>query len=151
MPALAQYQTPTVDGTVSGGEYAHGSGNWSLTWDATYLYIAKTNLTSTNNGVVVYLDIDPQSTPTAGSNSNGNTVGTTDFSVTPTRLAFRADARILGIPSNPEIKSRDGSGSWGSSDSSPSNIIEATNGSTREVRVAWSALPGLSGVPSSFR
>ncbi|HKR65406.1 MAG TPA: hypothetical protein VJZ00_16860, partial [Thermoanaerobaculia bacterium] len=152
IPLAAQYQTPEIDGIVNDGEYAHSSGNWSMTWDATYLYIAKSNLAdSLNNALIVYVDIDPQSTPTAGTNSNGNTTGVTDYSNTPDFLAFRADARILGTLNDPAIGLKNGSGSWGADDTNGSYISQATLGTTRELRIRWEALSGSLTIPSSFR
>jgi adhesin/invasin len=149
--AFAQYQTPTVDGTVSGGEYAHSGSNYSMTWDATYLYVAKTSLDVDSQELVLYLDVDPLSTPTAGSSSNGNLTGVTDLTIAPA-LPFRADVRaMIDLTGSllPEFKSRDGSGGWGTA--SESNIDAVHSGSTVEMRLRWDALPGLTGIPSSFR
>ncbi|MFL6244796.1 MAG: beta strand repeat-containing protein [Thermoanaerobaculia bacterium] len=149
--AFAQYQTPAVDGTVGGGEYAHSGSDYSMTWDATYLYVAKTNLDVDSQEFVLYLDVDPLSTPTAGSANNGNLAGVTDLTITPA-LPFRADVRAaIDLTGSvlPQFKSRDGSGGWGTA--SESNIDAVHSGSTVEMRIRWDALPGLTGIPSSFR
>lgn len=152
VPVFAQYQTPTVDGTVGGGEYANSSGDYSMTWDATYLYVAKENLDVDGVGVVVYLDVDPLSTPTGGDATNGSITGATDSTVTPT-LPFRADARAFADPNGSahDIRSRDGVGGWGAANGSGTDITVVRDGTTLEMSIRWAALPGLSGVPSSFR
>jgi len=150
LPAAAQYQTPTVDGTVGAGEYANHSGDWSMTWDATYLYIAKTNFISPDHTLLVYLDTDPLSTPTAGTHSNGNLTSPGDHEINPA-LPFRADARAyIARNLTTSLRTRDGSGSWTAANTDSNDVSSAVNGSTGEMRIRWGAIPGLSGVPSSF-
>ena len=150
-PLYAQYQTPTVDGVISVGEYAHSSGNYYLTWDATYLYIAVMNI-ATSDVALLYLDVDPLSTPGGGTNANGNLVAANDgaafTSLTP-NLPFRADARVFISSFGANLRSRDGSGGW---TSAVINMADASSSgfTTLETRIRWGALPGLSGVPSSF-
>lgn len=149
-PAVAQFQTPTVDGVVSGGEYAYSSGNWSMTWNETNLYIAHT----TNEQFVVYLDVDPQLSAGGGTSANGNLTGVADGvagsagTITPT-LPFRADSRILISSGGDSLKNRDGSGGW--SDVAGSPIVSASSGSGREISIPWTALPGLTARASIFR
>ncbi len=75
-PAWAQWNTPTIDGTINTGEYGtnnslQNAGNtgqtWYMTWDATNLYIGivKANL---SEGAVIYITDNPQT-------NNGSTVG----------------------------------------------------------------------------
>lgn len=155
LPALAQYQTPVIDGTVSAGEYAQTSGDWSMTWDATYLYVAKTNVT-TGNGLALYFDLDPRPTPAAGTNANGNLTGHTDPwspSVTPfaPNLPFRADARSLTGASTADLRTRDGSGAWTNITTNSNDVMTVVAGTTQEVRLRWAAMLGsLSGPPASF-
>jgi hypothetical protein len=149
-PLAAQYQTPVVDGVVNPGEYAHSSGNWSLTWDATYLYIAKSALADPSHAVALYVDVDPRPTPTAGTAAQGNIEGPAEYGVTPD-LPFRADARILGVTGAPTLRTADGLGDWSADNANNGDILEETAGNTREIRVRWSAIGGLPGVPPSFR
>jgi hypothetical protein len=149
--ASAQYQTPTLDGTVSPGEYASSSGTWSVTWDATYLYVANT---AVDGALIVYLDIDPRSTPNAGSNANGNLTSNSDAAPEGLPLSFglpfRADARAY-VASGNSLRTRDGSGGWTNETTSSADIDSATSGGTKEIRIHWAAMPGLSGAPSAFR
>src|ERR1051326_4950413 len=154
LPLFAQYQTPTLDGSVSGGEYANSSGNWSMTWDATYLYVANSAVDASNDTMIVYLDVDPLSTPGGGTSSNGNLTGQAYASSTPS-LPFRADARAMVIcgvcdTGATSLSSRDGSGGWGADNTSSSDITVARSGTVVEMRIRWASLPGLSGVPPSF-
>src|SRR3954470_22037675 len=82
-PLAAQFQTPNLDGVVSGGEYAHTSGNWSMTWNDTYIYIANNGHSPSTTSYVIYLDVDPSAVPGAGIGSNGSRIGYTDFGMTP--------------------------------------------------------------------
>src|SRR5947207_11456167 len=151
LPAFAQYQTPTVDGTVSPGEYAHSSGKWSMTWDATYLYVGVSPISGLKKSTMVYLDTDPLSIPSGGTNSSGNLTGITEYSTTPS-LPFRADVRAIRRSDRSfGLQTRDGSGSWSAEDTDANDITGAYNGvSGIEMRIRWGAIPGLSGVPSSF-
>lgn len=155
LPALAQYQTPVLDGAVGASEYAQSSGDWSMTWDATFLYVAKTNVTS-GNGLAIYIDVDPRSTPAAGTDANGNLSGRNDMwnaamaGLAP-NLPFRADARSLTGGSGAEVRSRDGAGAWASASSTPTDVMTVVLGTTQEVRIRWGAmLASLSAPPASF-
>src|SRR5437879_1277766 len=120
-----------------------------MTWDATYLYFASNNYLATHNNIV-YLDVDPLSTPGGGTASNGNLAGITDSSVTPS-LPFRADVRtIRKFDGTCSLSTRDGPGSWSAEDTGASDISCAVAGLTVEIRVRWMAMPGLSSIPSSF-
>ena len=148
-----QFQTPTVDGTITGGEYMHSSGNWSMTWDETYLYIGKS---SSGGSTIVYLDIDPRDTPTAGTNANGQRLGNRDYANAadlvghqPT-LPFRADVRVRGGSAS-SLRSRDGAGGWAAEVTSTDDILTVSAGASREIRIRWAALPGLTGRPLAFR
>ena len=150
IPAAAQFQTPTLDGIVSGDEYANTLGDWSMTWNDSWLYIAKTNLTA-GRSVVIYLDIDPLPTPISGTSANGNRIGLGDLWAGATgpfqpKLPFAADVRYLAGSANLQV--RDNGGGWAHI-SSPGGDV-TTNGTTQEFRIAWSQLPGGSR-PASFR
>ena len=146
---------PVVDGTISTGEYPHSSGDWYMTWDATYLYVAKANVGNAGgNVVVVYLDVDPMSTPTAGSNANGNLTAHPDESG-PSSLApnlpFRGDARSLTGSSTADLRTRDGSGTWTNLTTNSTDVMTFVSGSTHEIRIRWEAtMSGATGVPASF-
>ena len=148
-PAFAQYQTPAVDGTVSPGEYANSSGNYSMTWNATYLYVGVQNIANASDDVAIYLDIDPLSTPGGGTNANGNLSGYPDDAIT-VNLPFRADTRILATNAAGEIRLRDGSGGWGTANASGTDILVVSGSGQRELRIRWGALPGLGAPPASF-
>lgn len=155
LPAFAQYQTPTVDGTVSAGEYAQSSGDWSMTWDATYLYVAKTNVTA-GNGIVLYFDLDPRPTPAAGTDANGNLLGhpepwSTALTTFAPVLPFRADARSRTGASSGDLRTRDGAGAWSNITTSSSDVMTVVAGTTQEVRIRWAAMLGsLTGPPAAF-
>src|SRR5205814_5980381 len=153
IPALAQYQTPTLDGVVSLNEYAHSSGNWSMTWNGTYLYIANNGLAPSQNSIVVYLDIDPNPTPYGGTDGNGNITGHADHGITPA-LPVRADDRIF-VPCStcggaPEVRGKDYNGGWSAADTINSDITVATVGTTTEIRVRWDAIEGIDDIPTRF-
>ena len=156
LPMFGQYQTPTVDGVIESGEYAHHSGNWYLTWDATWLYIGVTG-NAAGSAESVYLDIDPLSTPAGGSDTNGSLTGRADSADGPVTaltatLPFRADARMVFSQAGGEYRLRDGAGGWGSDDNNPGNFVPIRDETTGdfEAKIRWGVLPGLSGVPSSF-
>jgi hypothetical protein len=143
--ALAQYQTPAVDGTVSPGEYASSLGNYSMTWDAVYLYLG-VQVAAPSNAVSLYLDVDPLATPGGGTNANGNLIGYPDSGLAA-ELPFRADARILATSSGGEIRTRNGAGGW--TGASTTDVL-TVNGTAREIRIAWTALTGSAAPPTSF-
>ena len=83
--ASAQFNSPTVDGIISAGEYgvhtngqnqqATGTGQtWYVTWDNTNLYVAATNA-NLSERAVIYIDQDPINPPNGGTNANGNLIG----------------------------------------------------------------------------
>lgn len=150
LPATAAYQTAVVDGTISPSEYAYSSGNWSVTWDATYLYVAHASTAQ----FVFYVDVDPQTCSVAGTNANGNVTGVGDQlsgstgTITPA-LPLRADARALTGSGGDSLNIRDGSGGWTTAGGSP--IASAVGATAREISIRWDSIPGLTGVPSTFR
>jgi hypothetical protein len=147
--ALGQYQTPAVDGTVSPGEYANSLGNYSMTWDAAYLYLG-VQIVDPSNAVSLYLDVDPLATPGGGTNANGNLTGYPDSGLA-VELPFRADARILATSSGGEIRTRNSAGGWTAASTSEVLVVDGT---AREIRIAWSALTesatGSAASPASF-
>jgi len=143
--ALGQYQTPAVDGTVSPGEYANSLGNYSMTWDASYLYLG-VQAGDPANAVSLYLDVDPLATPGGGTNADGNLIGYPDSGIAA-ELPFRADARILATSTGGEIRSRTGEGGWTGANTTDVLVVD---GAAREIRIAWIALTGSAAPPASF-
>lgn len=149
LPLAAQ---PVVDGTVNVGEYTYSSGDWRMSWDATHLYVAKVNV-AVSNGLALHLDIDPRSTPTAGSAANGNlaTAGMNYGAATDPyspRLPFRADVRVVAGADGTNLSIRDGSGSWTNGDQS--DLTVGTGSTAVEFSVRWDGMPGLTARPASF-
>ncbi len=150
-PAAAQFVTtpPVQDGTITAGEYGGAtSPPWSMAWDDTKLYIAKTGGAAAEP-VYIYLDIDPLVPVNGGGNNNGSLTGTTDFSTTPS-LPMRADVRIYWTGNYVEYKLRDNNGNWGAALTAPANVAQSNSGANREMFVRWDALPGLATRPAAF-
>ena len=152
--ASAQFQSPAVDGVINPGEYAHSSGNWSVTWDETYLYVARANVSPS----ILHLDVDPLSSPTAGTGADGSRVapGGEDApggSALPSfPLPFRSDVRIFVRTGYASLATRDGSGGWvDAGTAADPNDVMVAEGAGREVRIRWEALAGLTGRPDAFR
>ncbi|HYR28083.1 MAG TPA: Ig-like domain repeat protein, partial [Thermoanaerobaculia bacterium] len=91
--AFAAGAQPVIDGTVGVGEYTYNSGDWSMAWDDTGIYVAKTNVTP-GYGVAVTLDVDPQPTPAGGTSANGVRY----LSVFNLRVPFRSDGGSVEYP-----------------------------------------------------
>ena len=77
-PVLGQWNTPTIDGSISTGEYGtnnqlSNAGNtgqtWYMTWDANNLYVAIVNA-NLSEGAVLYVKGNPQNPPTCCSNAS---------------------------------------------------------------------------------
>jgi hypothetical protein len=152
--ASAQFQTPAIDGVINPGEYAHSGGNWSMTWDETYLYVARSNVSPS----ILHLDVDTLSSPTAGTNADGSRVspggedvpGGSGLPSFP--LPFRSDVRIFVKAGYASLATRDSSGGWSNADTAADpNDVMVAEGAGREVRIRWQALAGLTGRPAAFR
>lgn len=148
LPLTAQ---PVADGVVNSGEYTYSSGDWRMAWDDTYLYVAKTGIAT--GGLAVHLDIDPRSTPTAGSSANGN-LASAPIVYSPAtepyvaNLPFRGDVRVVAGPGGENLSIRDGNGGWTNGDQ---NDLDTGYGNmTVEFSVRWDGLPGLTARPASF-
>ena len=147
--ARAQYTTATQDGNISAAEYGGSSntfGSWYMTWDATNLYIAKTGGQAAEPNIV-YLDLNPLLPVTGGDNTSGNTIGNSDYGVTP-KMPFRADTRIFFSDSYIEIRRRDNLGNW--SGIILSGMFISNTGTNREVSVSWASLTGGGSIPTAF-
>lgn len=156
MPPVAQAQfmssAPTLDGTCSDTGYSAGSSGWSMGWDDTYLYVCKTG-GGTSDALMLYLDVDPLSgVITDGANSDGSLAGETAFGANFSNLPFRADVRVFYQVSSGVLEWKDdnGSGGWGSANTTAGQIDGGNSGSNREFRLQWSALGAISSRPSSF-
>jgi hypothetical protein len=148
--SFAQYQTPTVDGTIGGSEYANsytsGSGNYYITWNATTLFVAVNFGNATNDAINLYIDHNPIAVVNGGTNSNGTLSGTNYDQTTP-NLPFRADFRAFVKNAYDDYVTANGSGGWNSSVAG--GITKAISGSVIEFSIPWSSVTG-SGIPSSF-
>ena len=77
--ANAQDVTPKIDGVVSSNEYGSSiegenaktsaGAQWQMSWDDNNLYLSIIGSNPTH-GAVIYLDIDPPSTPDAGNSKS---------------------------------------------------------------------------------
>ncbi|HEV2395335.1 MAG TPA: alpha-amylase family glycosyl hydrolase [Candidatus Sulfotelmatobacter sp.] len=158
-PVWAQWNTPTIDGYIASGEYGSNNslsnaGNtgqtWSMTWDATNLYVGIVNA-NLSEGAVIYVAANPQNPPTCCSNSDGNLTGFnydgTDFASLPFRAKF-----VTYVKTNyREYRNADGSGGWTSPVSYYGSYADnGNNQNTREVAIPWSAITSGGGIPASF-
>ncbi|MCR9134188.1 MAG: T9SS type A sorting domain-containing protein [bacterium] len=148
---LAQYTTPTIDGSIGSSEYGshtdgeNKNGNWYVTWDATNLYIG---LTSSNTGesAVFYLGTRTDNPINGGVNSDGTLIGFNYDGTNFTELPFRAKAVFYVKSSYREYRTSNGSNGWSSQTSGFGSYSD--NGSnTREFTIPWSV---VGGIPSSF-
>ena len=159
VPVSAQWNTPTIDGVITPGEYgnnneydnAGGTGQtWYMTWDANNLYIGIVNA-NLSEGAVIYVTGNPQNPPTCCTNADGNLTGFnydgTDFAALPFRAKFvtyvKTDYR--------EYRNSDGAGGWTAPVSGYGQY--ADNGganNTREVAIPWNAITSNGGIPSTF-
>lgn len=138
------YHTVTFTGTPSSDFAADevtttstGSVNAYLTWDASNLYLAFDNANN-SEPVVIYIDTDPQSTPT---NGTGTTTGFNYDGVTPS-LPFTANFVAYmknGSPQYNEYRTWTGS-AWSSNTANAISTYFGTN--SEEYSIPWSAMGG---------
>jgi hypothetical protein len=151
--ASAQFATPTIDGTVTAGEYGTHTngqnrfGEWYMTWDDTNLYIGLTN-SNVSEGAIVYIDHDPlTSYVNGGTNASGNLSGFNydgaQFTTLPTRMDWVGYIK----DGYREYRTRDGSGGWGAPTTGFGTF--AVNGANREIAIPWAAVTG-GARPASF-
>lgn len=165
-----QIFTQTIDATVSGGEYAYGpytgtgNGDWHMTWDDDFLYIALLNANE-SEGAIIYLDFDSEIPVNSGA---GNNFGITHFGLTPD-LPFNADAHVFFNNTNRAIYRASG-GTWGApiygddasglqggnDDYTEQFYASNDNGDgqnandRREIKIAWNDLTNGNGRPTEF-
>lgn len=154
------WHTPTVDGTVSLGEYGNTTNGtnqtltntgqtWYMTWDNTNLYVAITNA-NLNEGAIIYIDASPLTPPNGGTNVDGNLSGFDYDNTDVSSLPFRADFVTYFKDGYREFRNSDGVGNWtGPTSGYGSYASSASPDNTREIAIPWSAITG-SGRPADF-
>ncbi|MBI5216970.1 MAG: proprotein convertase P-domain-containing protein [Ignavibacteriae bacterium] len=153
-PAIAQYATPTVDGSIGASEYGthtdgqnqqtNGSQVWYATWDNTNLYVA-VSAANLAEGAVIYIDKNPGN---PSGNSNGSVAGQNYDGTNFSSLPIRADFVAYIKDGYREYRNADGAGGWGSATSGFGSYASGA-GDVREVAIPWSAVTGGT-IPSSF-
>lgn len=140
----------TVDAAITAAEYANntaydsGGKVWYMVWDNSDLYIGLTGADVTE-GMVVYIDTDPQIPVNGGTNSNGSITGQAYDSTNFAELQFRANFVTFVKDDYREYRTSDGAGGWSSATTAFGSY--SGSGSSREVRIPWSAMGGR---PTSF-
>jgi hypothetical protein len=157
-PVWAQWATPTIDGTISAGEYGNNNslsnaGNtgqtWYMTWDATNLYVGilSANL---SEGAVIYVNGNPQNPPACCTNADGDLTGFNYDGTNFASLPFRAKFVTYFKTGYREYRNSDGGGSWTSATSNYGSYADGSSGNVREVAIPWVAITNGGGIPSSF-
>lgn len=152
----AQFNTPTLDGTIGAGEYGShidganqqtsGAVTWYMTWDNTYLYLAATGLDPNNDAVNLYIDANP-ALPVNGNNTFLGSLTTEAYDQVTTELPFQADYFGFVKSTYDEWKNDDAAGGWGAG--TTASVTVAVTGTSIEFRVPWTEITG--GVrPASF-
>jgi len=154
---LAQFNTPTIDGLISAGEYGtHTDGSnqqtnggtvWYMTWDAANLYVGISGA-NVNEAAVIYVDGNPIAPINGGTNADGTLVGQNYDGTSFAALQFRADYVSYFKEGYQEYRTADGSNSW-SGANSPSGSFFSNLSNVREYAIPWSNITG-SGLPSAF-
>jgi glycosidase len=155
--AQGQWTTPTIDGSIGSGEYGlnnqlNNAGNtgqaWYMTWDATNLYVGITNANLAEGGVL-YVEPNPPSPVTGGTNANGSLVGFNYDGADFSSLPFRAQFVTYFKDGYREYRRSDGLGGWSSQTANYGSFAESGTGNVREVAIPWAAITGGT-IPSSF-
>ena len=157
LPPAAPLATPTIDGTITAGEYGNhtdgqnaktsGSQTWYMTWDETNLYVAIDNA-NVAEGAVLYIDADPVSPPRGGTNANGSLAGKESDNTNVALLPFRADFVTYFKTNYREYRTDDGAGGWSTQTAGFGAYADNTT-TVRELAIPWSAITGT-GRPASF-
>lgn len=154
----AQFNTPTIDGTISPGEYGtHVEGQnqkgsstgqtWYMTWDNTNLYVAVTNA-NLAEGAVVAIDRNPLSPPNGGTNADGTLAALNYDGTAIGNFPFRADFRTYFKDGYRDYQTANGANGWNFGASGFGNYASGA-GNVRELAIPWAAITG-GGRPSSF-
>ena len=153
----AQFNTPTIDGVISPGEYGvhtngqnqqtSGGQNWYLTWDNTNLYFAVTNA-NLAEGAVVAIDRNPVSPPNGGTNADGTLAALNYDNTAIGNYPFRADFRAYFQNSYRDYQTANGANGWNFGASGFGNYASGA-GNVREFSIPWSTVTG-GGRPASF-
>ena len=155
----AQYNTPTIDGTISTNEYGvHTNGQnqqstgsaqtWYLTWDNTNLYVAVTNA-NLSEAAVVAIDRNPVSPPNGGTNADGTLAALNYDSTAIGNYPFRADFRTYFKDGYRDYQTANGANGWNFGASGFGNYASSGAGNVRELSIPWSTITG-GGRPASF-
>ncbi len=160
--SFAQFNTPTIDGSIGSGEYGNhtdgfnqyndGTRNWYLTWNNTHLFIATDgNGNPGDDELVIFIDTDPQTPANGGSDANGALGGPGDFDGNNYgRLPFRANFVAFVRNFFDQHRTHNGSGGWNTNIDNSPDINDFSSGTVQEVSIAWSIITG-SGRPAAFR
>ncbi|MDQ5825581.1 MAG: hypothetical protein M3441_15420, partial [Chloroflexota bacterium] len=153
----APHATPTIDGTITAGEYGNhtdgqnaktsGTQIWYMTWDETNLYVAIDNA-NVGEGAVLYIDADPLIPPRGGTNANGSLAGKEYDNTNFAQLPFRADFVTYFKNGYREYRTDDGANGWSAQVAGFGAYADDTV-DTRELAIPWSAITGA-GRPASF-
>lgn len=152
----AQFNTPTLDGTIAAGEYGthtdgvnqqtSGAVTWYMTWDNTFLYLAATGLNPNNDAVNLYIDADP-ALPVNGNNTFLGSLTTEAYDQVTTELPFQADYFGFVKTSYNEWKNDNAAGAWGAG--TTFSVALSVTGTSIEFRVPWTDITG-GARPASF-
>ena len=143
---------PAQNGAIAASEYGtHTDGanqNTNsgvvtyVTWDATNLYVAATGA-NLAEGMVFYLDKDPQVPVNGGTNANGTSVGFNYDGANFAELQFRADLVMYVKSGYREYRTADGANGWSGSTSAFGSYGENGTGNIREFSIPWSVIGGF--------
>jgi glycosidase len=157
LPASAQWDTPTVDGSIGIGEYGtnnslQNAGNtgqtWYMTWDTTSLYVGIVNA-NLAEGAVIYVTANPQNPATCCGDGDGNLTGFNYDGANFSSLPFRAKFVTYVKDGYREYRNSDGAGSWTGSTAPYGSYASGLSPNTREVAIPWTAI-NSGGIPTSF-
>ena len=138
------WATPTCDGTIGANEYGSaqnsfttmGGQQWSMTWNATNLYVALTSA-NTNEGVVLYIGYGGM---------NALTSGQVYDNTAPGSLIFMANAVVYAKQGYNEVRVVSNN-AWTQVNG---NVTFCKSGNDREIVIPWTLI-GAANPPASFR
>lgn len=144
LPSSAQWTTPTVDGTISPGEYGANNAistnttqNWYMTWDAANLYVGITNA-NLSEAAVIYI----------GTGNTGATAGFGSYdNINFASLPFPAQFVISFKDGDNQLRTYS-AGAWSNPTSNAVTYASNSSTNTREIAIPWSDIPG--GRPAQF-